>query len=521
MFSKPVHKTIHLICLLLVAFMMPVSVWALSVVSLTGAVNWILSGDYGAKIRVLKNRKDVVMLIMLFAMYLLWLLNTSDLKSAMFELKLKLPLLFFPLVISTYTKSGFEQLRIMLLAFITGCVVAAGAGFMVLAGWWPREVNDSRDLALFVPSIRLSILLNFAIFIAMWLSSKKKTGGIVLRIALATAAAAMTIFLFRLLALTGIIIFIIIMGETSLYLILYRKQHLAGIILAMVAGVLTATCVIVMTTTWRSLHYPDHPEINHPLMTTSSGRPYTQYPEETLLENGYLVWMNVCEDELRREWNDRGIIAYDSTDNRGNELRVTLIRYITYLGMTKDSSAVALLSAGDISNIERGFANPLYAHPVSVRAKAYELAWQIDRTLKGANPSGHSVTQRFEFYRAAAGIIRAKPWLGVGTGDVKNAFADEYNAINSPLSGNYRLRAHNQFLTFAVTFGIPGMIIALALMLLPWLRSPVRAFYPFVLFISIIFISMFNDDTFSSFTSATFFSYFYTLFLISEIEHGT
>jgi O-antigen ligase len=113
------------------------------------------------------------------------------------------------------------------------------------------------------------------------------------------------------------------------------------------------------------------------------------------------------------------------------------------------------------------------------------------------------------------------PWFGTGTGDIRNAFTDEYNLNNTPLAEEYRMRAHSQYLGFGVTFGIPGMIIALALMVMPWLRSPNRSFYPFVIFISIIFMSMFNDDTFGSFTGATFFSYFYTLLLMFDYRHET
>ncbi len=54
-------------------------------------------------------------------------------------------------------------------------------------------------------------------------------------------------------------------------------------------------------------------------------------------------------------------ICHMTVTTMGNELRVTLIRYISFLGMTKDSAAVARLSVKDINNIEKGFANPLYA----------------------------------------------------------------------------------------------------------------------------------------------------------------
>jgi len=102
---------------------------------------------------------------------------------------------------------------------------------------------------------------------------------------------------------------------------------------------------------------------------------------------------------------------------------------------------------------------------------------------------------------------------------MRNALIDEYNQNGTPLTKKYRLRPHNQFLDFGITFGIPGMILALFIILVPWLRSRNRYLYPFMLFICVFFMSMFNDDNFNSFTGATFFSYFYTLFLNTHFEN--
>lgn len=519
MFRRSVHQAIHLTCLAMAAFSMPVSVWLLSAVSITGAINWLLEGELRAKMRNFFNRPAMILLISLFAMYLLWLLNTSDFRGAIHELKIKLPLFFFPLVIGSSLRLTSSQMRLVLLSFITGCITATGAGYLALAGLWPVEVNDSRDLALFVQSIRLSILLNFGIFSAFRMSLDTNTGSKALRIALATGAMAMALFLFRLLSVTGVIIFIVLLGGTGSYLMLKRKHRIIGLLMAATAAAAGTAAVIIMTSAWAKLHNPENQEANVIHQETLEGNHYTHYPEENLVENGNLVWINVCEEELRREWNRRSTLSYDTLDKAGNELRVTLIRYISYLGNTKDSAAVSNLSQQDIVNIERGFANPLYAHPGTLVAKAYELAWEADRALKGANPSGHSVTQRLEFYRTAFGIIRKNPWTGTGTGDVRKAYIEEYNANNTPLTEGYRMRSHNQYLAFAVTFGIPGLVVAISLMLVPWIISPDRRHYLFVVFISIIFMSMFNDDVFSSFTGTTFFSYFYTLFLIVEDEN--
>ena len=538
MFSRNIHQTVHLICLLLAAFMMPLSVWLLSVVSIIMSVNWLLGGEYRHKINILRSRPGVLILSGLFAMYLVWLLNTTDFHGAVAELRLKLPLLFFPVVAGSTESAERSLLRMVLLSFIAGCLFATVAGFAALAGLTPGEIHSSRELALFVPSIRLSILLCFAIFSSLWLiiydsAGQGKagshlpewwqrlnsrllpgTGGRLYVVML--AAAAMSYFLFRLLSVTGLVIFVLLLFLTAVFLITGGRRVRWGITFLAVAATITAALTIVSLSAWNRLHNPADPSVNGKRQLTLSGRAYTHYPEETLIENGYLVWVNVCEEELRQEWNRRSLKPYDGADAAGNELRVTLVRYITAKGMAKDSAAVAALTDRDIFNIEQGYANPLYARKGSPMARAYEIAWELDRAASGANPSGHSLTQRPEFYRAAAGIIRKHPWTGVGTGDLARAFSDEYISISTPLEPEYRLRAHNQYLTFGVTFGIPGMILAVALLLIPWLINDGRFSYLFLVFMTLILISMFNDDTFSSFTGASFFSYFYTLLIVTS-----
>ncbi|HUW91945.1 MAG TPA: hypothetical protein VMV74_02180, partial [Bacteroidales bacterium] len=372
MFRRSVHQAIHFTCLAVAAFSMPVSIWLLSAISIAGAVNWLLSGDLRTKIQIFSRRRDLLILLSLFGMYLLWLLNTSDFQGALHELKIKLPLLFFPLVIGSSFRITSEQMRLMLLSFIAGCIVAAGAGYLALAGLWPVEVDDSRDLALFVQAIRLSILLNLGIFTALWMSLDSRAGSKPLRIALAAAAVVMALFLFHLLSVTGVVIFMILIGGTGIYLALQQRHRILGIALSATAAAAIATSVILMATTWTRLRNPADPGSNILRQVTLSGNSYTHFPEETLLENGHLVWINVCVEELRQEWNRRSTMSYDSPDRAGNELRVTLIRYLSYLGCAKDSAAVSTLSRNDVENIERGFANPLYARPGTPRAKAYE-----------------------------------------------------------------------------------------------------------------------------------------------------
>ncbi len=305
MFSRSVHQTIHFTCLAVAAFSMPVSIWLLSAVSIAGAANWLLGGELRTKMRIFIGRRDMLILLSLFGMYLLWLANTSDFQGALHELKIKLPLLFFPVVIGSSFRVTSEHLRLMLFSFIAGCMVAVGAGYLALAGLWPVEVDDSRDLALFVQAIRLSILLNMGIFAALWLCFDSRSGSKTLRVILAAAAAVMALFLFHLLSVTGVVLFIILLGGTGIYLSLQRRHRTIGLAFLTAAAAVIAATVILMATTWHDLRIPSDPDANSLRQATLSGNSYTHYPEETLLENGHLVWINVCEEELRNEWNRR------------------------------------------------------------------------------------------------------------------------------------------------------------------------------------------------------------------------
>jgi len=75
------------------------------------------------------------------------------------------------------------------------------------------------------------------------------------------------------------------------------------------------------------------------------------------------------------------------------------------------------------------------------------------------NPNGHSLLQRFEYWKTAIKIIKENWLIGVGTGDVQNAFDQQYEKDNSVLISSNRLRSHNMYLTVLVTFGVIGFMI--------------------------------------------------------------
>lgn len=147
---------------------------------------------------------------------------------------------------------------------------------------------------------------------------------------------------------------------------------------------------------------------------------------------------------------------------KNQELRTTLIRYLTSKGLRKDSVGLSQLSDQDIKNIENGIANYIYTKRFSIYPKIYEFLWEIEAMKKGVNPGGHSILQRIEYLKTAFSIISKNILFGVGTGDVDDAFKLEYKLSRSKLEPQWQHRTHNQFITFIVTFGIIGFIIIIS-----------------------------------------------------------
>jgi hypothetical protein len=248
---------------------------------------------------------------------------------------------------------------------------------------------------------------------------------------------------------------------------------------------------------------------------TVNGNAYVHDFSKKFIENGHYTWIYLCETELREEWNRVSEFDYDGRDPHGNRIRHTLIRYMTSMGLKKDSAGLARLSMEDIRMIEQGRTNYLQGRKFSLYNKLYEVIWQVDVYRKNGNPSGHSVTQRILYLTAGWDIFRQNLWTGVGTGDVAEAYESYYEEVDSTLSLRWRLRAHNQLLTFLLTYGIFGFILIMAGFLYPVYLERKWKDYFMIMFLLVGFFSMLNEDTLETHTGVSFFAFFYALFLFA------
>ena len=196
----------------------------------------------------------------------------------------------------------------------------------------------------------------------------------------------------------------------------------------------------------------------------------------------------------------------------------TLIRYLTSRGLKKDLDGVNALSGEEISAIEKGVASVVYTERFSLRGRIHELLMGYDTYRRTGDPTGFTLMQRLEFWKAAAGIIKENWLTGVGTGDLNEAFRIQYEKMGTKLDPKQRWRAHNQYMTILLTFGVFGLAWFLFALFYPMIA--LRKFGDFftLTLLLILLLSMTTEDTLESQARVTFIWFFYCFFLFARKE---
>lgn len=119
-----------------------------------------------------------------------------------------------------------------------------------------------------------------------------------------------------------------------------------------------------------------------------------------------------------------------------------------------------------------GLSIALAAGIVLFRTNAYvhERVMQVVDTLQEGAPTpdaANSTDDRRLVWHAAWPVAKAHPWLGVGTGDVKDELLRSYAAHGYVEPLRKQLNAHDQYLNTAVALGIGGVALLLATVLVP------------------------------------------------------
>lgn len=444
----------------------------------------------------------------LFAWNLISLGWTDELTYGLRALRIQLPLLAFPLVLSTGRWNPARSLPAVRIA------MAISVGAACLACLWMGSQAEGelrlRDWSPFISHIRFSLMITF--IWGWWLSQALDQQGQSARTAwmitviLGLLGAAFT---WKSASLTAVFLFPVV-GLLAVWLSGRWRKGISGI----AAGLIAVGLGIGWTLR------PVYPDASTLPESTSAGAPYQHFPDRCLRENGSHVWTHIAWEELEQGWRMRSARDLDGLDDRQQELRMTLIRFLTSKGLRKDAEGVAQLTAQDIQWIESGIPTVLEKEHTGLLRRRDIVQFEIWNAIDGGNPSGHSLMQRWAFLRTGMHIYQHHPVIGVGIGDVPAAFQWAYDDLQSPLEPPFRLRAHNQYLTFLIAAGPLGFVIWLVILyaVLPAATRKnadgrtAECRRAAVLCVAVLALSCLTEDTLETQAGVTFAGFFVGLF---------
>ncbi len=512
LFSAQFHNKIYIIALVLLVVSLPFSIFTLSVAQIILMANWILEGKFQQKLALVKGRPSLWTIALFYIVHLLWMANTSDTAWGMHDLRIKLPMLVIPLVIGTSDTINENKLKSILNFYIVAVLAASLISAFSIFGFDHKLMHRVSDYSLYVSHITWSIMVVIAIFIILRQFDKTSVR---YRWLFVPVCLWFVIYLFLLQVLTGIVIFII----TIPILLFWTIFQYHNLIFRWFMVVIILTIVLVTTNylihSYATFHTFDKIDASTLENYTTIGNRYYHDTKSKIVENGHYVNIYICEPELEKSWNLRSKLRYSGNTLNGEELKRTLTRYLTSKGLRKDSAGMNQLTDSEIKFIEWGKTNYIDTLKYNLNSRIYVTWWELYNYKNGVSPSGYSVAQRIESLKTAFQIIHKNFWLGVGTGDIPDAFAEQYVINNSSLPIKNRIRTHNQYVTFIVTFGIIGFIFVMfSLITPPFFEKKFSNYLFFVIFI-IGMLSFVNEDTLETHQGISLFAFFYFLFLFS------
>ncbi len=483
------------------------------------AALFLFDTDLLNKLKLVVKDKAAIGFMSIYFFWALGLIYSADLEFGIADLRTKIPLLIFPLVFATepmLSKKAFTNLALL---FATTVVASMATSIYI---YYLNSLMDFREAFPFVSHIRLSLMSLIAISIYMFFAFDKKIYYPKITGILMLVACVFLIFaMFSLSLLSGIFIFIIII-IVFLSILIVKKLSLKSILIAfasIIIGLMLINFGIIKTV--KDYNDVSDIELEHLDKYSAQGNKYEHNPSGFQVENGSYIGIYVQWDEMEQEWNKTSEINFMSHDKKNQELRYTLMRYLNSLNLRKDAEGVKTLTKVDIINIENGIANVEYAKKFSVKKRIYQLIWQYN-VFKSSDLrmiNGHTLLQRIELWRMGWKIIKDNPIIGVGTGDVNDAFISKMVQEKSPMA-HMGLRSHNQYISAFISIGIIGLLVFLFSIIYPAVVSKAWNMPLFYYFFIILFLSMLWEDTIESQVGVTIYAFIYMFYIYSPLNNG-
>lgn len=451
--------------------------------------------------------------ISIFGIYLIGTVFTADISFALYELRKVVFWIVFPVAIYLSPRLSEKKIYSVFIVFILSVTIAS----LIITGKLviPDEmrIDEFRSVSI-ISHIRFSFQVVLSLIFLTWLLLNKDK--LQINIPGIIFGGFIVWLLFFMVLLKSLVGIFTLYGTLLVALLIFTvaaqniKKRITLILLLSSIIIIPILLIGKVVVEFYDFEKIDPLKVEN---VTPSRNYYHHDFDQKLRENGHLVYMYICEKELREEWNKRSDIKYDDYLN-GFTLGSTLIRYMTSLGYRKDSAGVSKLTHDDIRLIQEGVTNYKFKnHRFSLYPRIYDTVWDLDYYFRTGDPNGKTLSQRIEYARASLVLIGENLWFGIGTGNWKIKYDEVYDQTESRLSIEKRGSSHNQYLNYMVKFGVAGFGWIVFAVLFPVFRLGHRRNFIFVLFLISYAFANLGDANMETHMGLSFFSFFYSLFL--------
>lgn len=132
----------------------------------------------------------------------------------------------------------------------------------------------------------------------------------------------------------------------------------------------------------------------------------------------------------------------------------------------------------------------------------------------GQETAHNSTTGRIEIWKESLALLQDNWIIGTGTGDIKDELLKSYAAHQFTYGLERKLNSHNQFLQTWLCLGIAGLLVLIALLFIPLLKSRISTDNAFLFLAGIITLNAMTESILEVQKGVFFLSFFYSLLLI-------
>ena len=157
------HKNIFVFGLILLVVGMPLSRFLVSISQIILLGNWLIERNFISKWDTLKKSKTFWAFVGIYLFSIIGLFWTSDFTYGLKDLRIKLPMLWLPVLFFTSPPLNKKDYHIVMHFFVLSCIVASFCSMCVYFGFLHKQIHNVRDISIFESHIRFSLMLVLAI----------------------------------------------------------------------------------------------------------------------------------------------------------------------------------------------------------------------------------------------------------------------------------------------------------------------------------------------------------------------